>query len=120
MRKQGKEHRGGILKVLKAHGWSMSACEVLEAIKREETNLSAPTVHRARSALRGTGAAHTLGSLTVFAYCQCDLADHTPVFVGCTESRKAEKNADRLVKDRLADILSAPTDNSPAGQDMFA
>lgn len=66
MMKQGKERQKDILKVLKDHGQTVSAYEVLKAIKGSEAKLAALTVHCALSALTKRSATHKFEGSNAF------------------------------------------------------
>lgn len=107
MRTRSADRQRQVLNVLRKHGRPMSAYEILNAMKGDETRLAPPTVYRALSALMDAGSAHKLESMNAFVPCQCDHADHAPVLAICDQCGSVEEHADPPVLEHLSKITEA-------------
>lgn len=107
MRKQSSQRQTEVLEVLQKTGRSMTAYEILDELKSEESGLAPPTVYRALSALTEEGRAHRLESINAFVSCRCEHMDHTPVLAICNDCGSVEEHADEIVMDRLTALTRA-------------
>lgn len=111
MRKQAAIRQSDVLSVLHDHDRPMTAFATLKQMKKDETDLAAPTVYPALAALTDKGRAHRLESIKSFVPFRCDLHMAVPVQAICEDCGIVEEHDGTPLLSKLS---------TPAAQSQFS
>ena len=106
MGKRGEKLQAEILTELRQRGGSVSAYDVLRALKPIYPKIAPPTVYRALSALTKRGDVHRLESLNAFIACQCDDHRQDSILSICNDCGTVDENVQPDVFAKISSVLN--------------
>ena len=104
MGKRGEKLQASVLALLKTQPTPLSAYDILDALKDDNTRLAPTTIYRALAALIESGQIHRLESCNAFIACKCGVDAHTAILSICDQCGAVEET---ISKDVLAALANA-------------
>lgn len=105
MRTRGEVMQSKVLAILKDAKATLSAYDILEALRGEFPKIAPPTVYRALTALIEAGSVHRVESLNAFIACNNHNHEHASIMSICDDCGSVEESEAPKIFDDLSGLL---------------
>lgn len=98
--------RRKVLEILLSHGRSLKAYELLDEVKRVQSNATPPTVYRALDFLVEQGLIHRLDAVNAWTACHDAAGEPHDLLIVCTNCGKVAELSDPALSAQLTQIVT--------------